>query len=50
MEKVMWLVLGATVIVASLFANRSERARLVARVALAPILAPDGLVGGGLGR
>jgi hypothetical protein len=34
MEKVMWLVLGATVIVASLFADRSSRARLVARVAL----------------
>ena len=34
MEKVMWLVLGATVIVASLRANRSQRARLVARVAL----------------
>lgn len=33
-EKVMWLVLGATVIVASLFAGRSDRARLVARVAL----------------
>jgi hypothetical protein len=33
-EKVMWLVLGATVIVASVFAGRSERARLVARVAL----------------
>ena len=30
----MWLVLGATVIVASLFAGRSDRARLVARVAL----------------
>ena len=34
MEKVMWLVLGATVIVASLRADRSERARLAARVAL----------------
>ena len=34
MEKVMWLVLGATVIVASLLADRSNRARLVARVAL----------------
>ncbi len=33
-EKIMWLVLGATVIVASLFAGRSDRARLVARVAL----------------
>jgi len=30
----MWLVLGATVIVASLFAGRSDRAKLVARVAL----------------
>ena len=30
----MWLVLGATVIVASMFAGRSDRARLVARVAL----------------
>ena len=30
----MWLVLGATVVVASLRAERSERARLVARVAL----------------
>lgn len=30
----MWLVLGATVIVASLRADRSSRARLVARVAL----------------
>ena len=34
MEKVMWLVLGATVIVASLRADRSDRARLVARFAL----------------
>lgn len=34
MEKVMWLVLGATVVVASLFAGRSGRARMVARVAL----------------
>ena len=34
MEKVMWLVLGATVIVASVRADRSNRARLVARVAL----------------
>ncbi|HYN29164.1 MAG TPA: hypothetical protein VES95_04750 [Dermatophilaceae bacterium] len=34
MEKAMWLVLGATVMVASLRAGRSERARLVARVAL----------------
>jgi hypothetical protein len=34
MEKVMWLVLGATVIVASLRADRSDRARLVARVSL----------------
>jgi uncharacterized membrane protein YphA (DoxX/SURF4 family) len=34
MEKVMWLVLGVTVIVASLRADRSRRARLVARVAL----------------
>jgi hypothetical protein len=33
-EKVMWLVLGATVMVASLRAGRSDRARLVARVAL----------------
>jgi hypothetical protein len=33
-EKVMWLVLGATVVVASVFAGRSDRARLVARVAL----------------
>ena len=30
----MWLVLGATVMVASLFAGWSDRARLVARVAL----------------
>lgn len=30
----MWLVLGSTVMVASLFAGRSDRARLVARVAL----------------
>ena len=30
----MWLVLGATVIFASMFAHRSDRARLVARVAL----------------
>jgi hypothetical protein len=34
MEKVMWLVLGATVIVASLRAGGSNRARIVARVAL----------------
>lgn len=34
MEKVMWLVLGVTVMVASLRADRSARARLVARVAL----------------
>ena len=34
MEKVMWLVLGTTVLVASLRADRSERARMVARVAL----------------
>ena len=34
MEKIMWLVLGGTVIIASLFAGRSERARLVARFAL----------------
>ena len=34
MEKVMWLVLGATVMVASLRADRSQRARLVARIAL----------------
>jgi hypothetical protein len=34
MEKVMWLVLGVTVMVASLRADRSQRARLVARVAL----------------
>jgi len=34
MEKIMWLVLGGTVIIASLFADRSGRARLVARVAL----------------
>ncbi|WP_404388757.1 hypothetical protein [Humibacillus xanthopallidus] len=34
MEKVMWLVLGATVMVASLRADRSERARMVARTAL----------------
>lgn len=34
MEKVMWLVLGVTVIVASVRADRSRRARLVARVAL----------------
>lgn len=34
MEKVMWLVLGATVIVASLRADRSNGARTVARVAL----------------
>ena len=33
MEKIMWLVLGATVFVASLRANRSRRARLVARLA-----------------
>ena len=33
-EKVMWLVLGATVMVASLRADRSQRARLVARIAL----------------
>lgn len=30
----MWLVLGATVVVASLRAGRSDRARLVARLAL----------------
>ena len=30
----MWLVLGTTVVVASVFAGRSERARLAARVAL----------------
>ncbi len=35
MERVMWLVLGATVFLASLRADRSSRARLVARVALA---------------
>ena len=29
MEKVRWLVLGATVIVATLLADRSDRARLV---------------------
>lgn len=34
MEKIMWLVLGATVFVASLRASRSSRARLVARLAL----------------
>ncbi|GAA4406365.1 hypothetical protein GCM10023168_21090 [Fodinibacter luteus] len=34
MEKVMWLLLGATVVVASVGAHRSPRARLVARVAL----------------
>lgn len=34
MEKIMWLVLGATVFVASLRANRSSRARLVARLAV----------------
>ncbi len=34
MEKVMWLVLGATVMVASLRAERSAPARTVARVAL----------------
>jgi hypothetical protein len=34
MEKVMWLVLGVTVIVASLRADRSRRARNVGRVAL----------------
>jgi hypothetical protein len=34
MEKIMWLVLGATVMVASLHADRSQRARLVARIAL----------------
>lgn len=33
MEKIMWLVLGASVFVASLRANRSSRARLVARLA-----------------
>ena len=34
MEKVMWLLLGVIVIVVSLRADRSRRARLVARVAL----------------
>ncbi|MBD3783792.1 MAG: hypothetical protein IE926_12725 [Micrococcales bacterium] len=34
MEKVMWLVLGATVVIASLRAERSATARTVARVAL----------------
>ena len=34
MERVMWLVLGVTVIVASLRADRSRRARNVARAAL----------------
>ena len=38
MEKVMWLVLGATVMVASLRADRSERARVVARVALGVLM------------
>jgi hypothetical protein len=33
-EKIMWLVLGVTVIATSLRAGRSDRARLVARVAL----------------
>ncbi len=34
MEKTMWLVLGATVLVAALRAERSSRSRVVARVAL----------------
>jgi hypothetical protein len=34
MEKVMWLVLGATVVAASVRADRNGRARLVARLAL----------------
>jgi hypothetical protein len=38
MEKVMWLVLGATVMVASLRADRSQRARLVARIVVSPLL------------
>ena len=38
MEKIMWLVLGATVMIASLRADRSARARLVARVALGVLI------------
>ena len=34
MEKIMWLVLGGTVIIASLFADRRGGARLAARVTL----------------
>jgi hypothetical protein len=34
MEKIMWLVLGATVMVAALRADGSHRARVIARVAL----------------
>lgn len=40
----MWLVLGATVVVASLRADRSERARFVARVALGVLFLVFGAV------
>ena len=40
----MWLVLGATVVVASVFAGRSERARLVARAALGVLFLVFGAV------
>jgi hypothetical protein len=44
MEKIMWLVLGATVLVASLRARRSTRARFVARIALGTLFLVFGAV------
>lgn len=44
MEKIMWLVLGATVLIASVRADRSERARLIARVALGTLFLVFGAV------
>jgi hypothetical protein len=44
MEKVMWLVLGATVLLAARRADRSSRARFVARVALGVLFTVFGAV------
>ena len=44
MEKIMWLVLGATVVIASVRADRSERARQIARVALGTLFLVFGAV------
>lgn len=44
MEKIMWLVLGATVMIASLRADHSYRARMVARFALGTLFLVFGAV------